>query len=100
MGPHLGPPLKLKPKFKFSRPTLTERMYAAHVVIFFNPKDGVQIHKNRYGSAKGKVSTSALISILVKLLVHNIFEKRMKLFKVGMEMRLKKAIKKIVKEGA
>ena len=97
----MGRPPKLKRTFKTAtRPTIMERVYTAHIIIFFNPENGVEIYKNKFSVAGGKVSTSILINIFVKLLVHNIFEKRMKLFKVAMEIRLKKAIKKIVKEGA
>ena len=92
MGPKLEVPLKSE--LKFTRPTIMERVYTAHIIIFFNPENGVEIYKNKFSVAGGKVSTSILINIFVKLLVHNIFEKRMKLFKVAMEIRLKKAIKK------
>jgi len=84
--------------FNITRPTLTERMHGANIVILIDRK-GVHIAKNRYGP-NGKVSTLELIDILTRILVEHVFDGRMKVFQEGMRWRIKGAIKKIVKEGA
>jgi len=81
------------------RPTFTERMHSANMVIFVDRKDGVHVAKNRYGP-HGKVPTKDLINLLTRILVEHVFDGRMRVFQEGMRIRLKGAIKKIVKDGA
>ena len=97
MAPISGSPPD--PKFRFTRPTQRELLYNANLVLYVDRKDGVTIHKNRWGP-HGKVSTKELVNILTRILVEHIFGGRMKLFQEGMRWRLKGAINKIVKDGA
>ena len=88
-----------KPKYTIDRPTRTELLHKATIVLYVDREDGVTIRKNRYGPT-GKVSTKDLINILTRILVEHIFGGRMKLFQESMRLRLKGAINKIVKDGA
>jgi len=84
---------------KIKRPSHAELLHRANLVLYVDYRDGVTIHKNRWGP-HGKVSTKELIEILTRVLVEQVFDGRMKLFQGAMQSRLKGAIKKIVKEGA
>lgn len=82
------------------RPTRNELLYNAELALYVNSRDGkVNIHKNRFGPT-GEVSTKDLIDIVTRILVRQIFGNRMLVFRAGMRLRLKRAINKIVKEGA
>ena len=85
-------------KIKIRRPTQRELLFNANLALYVDHKDGVMIHKNRWG-ATGKVNTEELIGILCRILVEHIFDGRMKLFEEGMYIRLKWAVKRIVKRG-
>ena len=85
-------------EYKISRPTQRELLYNANLAIYVDHKDGVMIHKNRWGP-HGKVNTDELIEILCRVLVEHVFNGRMQLFQAGMQKRLRYAIKRIVKKG-
>lgn len=89
---------KIKKTFKITRPTQSELLYNANLAIYVDHKNGVMIHKNRWGP-HGKVNTSELIEILCRVLVEHIFDGRMKMFQEGMRKRLQYAMKRIVKKG-
>jgi len=80
------------------RPTQSELLYNADLAFYVHHKDGVRIHKNRWGPT-GKVSTKELVTILCRVLVEHVFDGKVKLFQVGMETRLRWAVNKIIKEG-
>lgn len=86
-------------KFHIKRPSQRELLHRANLVLYVDYRDGVTIHKNRWGPT-GKVSTKELISLLTRILVEHVFGGRMKVFQEGMRWRLKGAINKIVKDGA
>jgi hypothetical protein len=72
--------------------------HSANVIIYVDHKDGVHIHKNRYGPT-GKASTEELVNILCHVLAEHVFNGNIKLFQEGMRLRLKKAINRIMKKG-
>ena len=97
-----GGPIRKPGIFKplIKHPTRSELLYNADLALYVNARDGkVYIHKNRFGPT-GEVSTKDLIDILTRILVRQIFGNRMLVFRAGMKVRLKRAINKIVKEGA
>jgi hypothetical protein len=77
---------------KIKRPTLTERMHKADAVIFVDQKDGVYIAKNRYGT-HGKIPTPELTKLLSSILVHNIFDGKLKIFQEGLKQQIEESIK-------
>ena len=84
--------------FKIKHPTMMECIHNATVIIYIDHKDGVNIHKNRYGPT-GKVCTKDLVNILCHTLAEQVFDGRMIMFQEGMKKKFKKAINKIIKKG-
>lgn len=84
--------------FKIKRPTLTEKMHSATIIIMVDHKEGVRIEKNRYGTT-GKPSTKELVDVLCTILADYAFDGRMKIFQAGMKKFLKRAVHKTLKKG-
>lgn len=84
--------------YKIKHPTMRERMHSANVIIYIDHREGVFVHKNRYGPT-GKICTNDLVNILCHTLAEQVFDGRMIVFQEGMKKKFKKAINKIIKKG-
>jgi len=81
-----------------TRPTQTQMMYQAQIVISVNPNGDIRILKHREHPTRKKLSVNQTVEIMADMLCRRKYNGSMKIFQEVKKKQLIKGIKKLLRE--